>query len=243
MTSFEDHFSGHAGLYAASRPTYPARLIANLAELAPGRGLAWDVGTGNGQAAHLLADHFDRVVATDASAEQISEATPTERVTFAVEPAEHCSLQDQSTDFILAAQCFHWFDHSAFFAEARRVLRPGGLLAVVGYGWWYVDEQVDAIIGEKLLRPLEPHWLRGNWLLIDGYRDIDFPGDEVRVPPAAIHLEWERRQLEAYILSWSVVQRLGDQVTDVAFDALRTVWPDGQKRHVTMPLTIRAVRL
>ena len=242
MSSFPDYFSGHAALYAASRPTYPERTIAELARLAPGRTQAWDVGTGNGQAARLLAGHFDRVFASDASAAQIAHAPPHARVTFAVEPAEQCSLPGSSCDLIVAAQCFHWFDRPRFFAEARRVLRAGGLFVALGYGWWYVDPQVDGIVGEQLLKPLEPHWLAGNWLLSDGYRGVDFPGEEVRVTPGAIHLAWERHELEAYILSWSAVQRVGLAITEPAFASLRAAWPDGQKRHVTMPLAIRAVR-
>lgn len=237
-----DHFSGHAPLYSAARPTYPLSLIAEIAALAPGRTRAWDVGTGNGQSARLLAAHFEQVFATDASAAQVSEAVPHERVTYAVEPAETCSLPDGSCDLILAAQCLHWFDHPVFFAEASRVLRPGGLLAAIGYGWWYVDEEVDAVVA-TLLKRLEPHWLAGNWMLIDGYREIDFPGEEVRLPPAAIHLDWSRQQLEAYVRSWSVVQRLGEQVTEDCRAALRAVWPDGQRRHVVMPIVSRAARL
>lgn len=241
--TFADHFSGHAPLYATARPTYPDSVIAELVRLSPGRAQAWDVGTGNGQSAIMLADHFEAVFASDASAPQIAQAKPHPHISFAVEPAEHCSLPDASCDLILAAQCIHWFDHPRFFAEARRVLRPGGLLAAIGYGWWYVDLEVDAIIGAKLLKPLEPHWLRGNWLLIDGYRELALPGEEVRLTPAAIHLAWDRTAVEAYVLSWSVVQRLGTEVTDDAFAELRAVWPDGQKRQVTMPIVSRAARL
>jgi hypothetical protein len=122
------------------------------------------------------------------------------------------------------------------------VLRPGGLLTAIGYGWWYVDEEVDAVVA-RLLQRLEQHWLPGNWMLIDGYRAIDFPGEEVRVPPAAIHLAWDRRQLEDYVRSWSIVQRLGEEVTEDCFAALRSIWADGDVRHVTMPLAIRAARL
>ena len=85
---FEDHFSGHASAYARNRPSYPAALFGQLAELAPGRDLAWDCATGNGQAAIALAAHFDRVIGTDASAQQIEHAPPAERVTYRVAPAE-----------------------------------------------------------------------------------------------------------------------------------------------------------
>lgn len=241
--TFADHFSGHAALYAAARPTYPEPLIAEIAALAPGRGQAWDVGTGNGQSARQLADWFDQVHATDASPGQIGEAIPHDRVTFKIERAEQSSLPDKSCDLVLAAQCIHWFDHPAFFAEARRVLRPGGLLAAIGYGWFYVDPGIDEIVGRTILKPLEPIWQAGNWLLIDGYRTLDFPGDEVRLTPAAIHLPWDRRQLCDYIRSWSAVQRLGEGSVGKGFAELAEAWPDDQRRHVVMPILSRAARL
>jgi SAM-dependent methyltransferase len=241
--SFPDLFSGHAALYARSRPAYPDSLMAEIAALAPGTELAWDAGTGNGQAARLLADHFQRVHATDASAAQIDEAEPHPRIDFAAESAERCSLPGASCDLVLAAQALHWFDLDAFYAEARRVLRSGGLLAAIGYGWFFVDPLIDEIVGRTLLKPLEPMWASGNWLLIDGYRTIDFPGDEVRLTPCAVHLAWSREQLEAYVGSWSAVQRWEPGHLAAAFAELAAAWPDGQPRHVFMPVIARAARL
>jgi hypothetical protein len=59
--SFEDHFSSHSQQYAQYRPKYPDELYTYLASLAPARSLAWNCGTGNGQAALGLAKHFDVV--------------------------------------------------------------------------------------------------------------------------------------------------------------------------------------
>lgn len=241
--TFVDHFSGHAPLYAAARPTYPDTVIAEVVGLSPGRAQAWDVGTGNGQSARLLAGHFEAVFASDASAPQVAQAPAHPRVTFAVEPAERCSLPDSSCDLVLAAQCIHWFDHPAFFAEARRVLRPGGLLAAIGYDWFYVDAQVDEIVGRTILKPLEPIWAAANWLLTDNYRSLDFPGREVRLTPAAIHLAWDRRQLVDYVRSWSAVQRLGEAAIAGGVEELAAIWPEGEKRHVFMPVISRVARL
>ena len=73
--SFNDYFSMHAATYARMRPLYPPALFAELARLAPGCALAWDAGTGNGQAAIGLAAHFERVVATEPSAAQFHTAS------------------------------------------------------------------------------------------------------------------------------------------------------------------------
>jgi len=74
MSGFKDHFSSASGRYAAYRPDYPAALFAWLADQCVERDTAWDCATGSGQAALGLAPHFSRVIATDASAEQIRHA-------------------------------------------------------------------------------------------------------------------------------------------------------------------------
>ena len=71
---FPDHFSDVAHRYSRYRPRYPSDLFEYLASLSGGRDLAWDCATGNGQAAVALAGHFDKVIATDASAEQLAHA-------------------------------------------------------------------------------------------------------------------------------------------------------------------------
>src|SRR5512139_2885206 len=85
---FADHFTSVADRYAAFRPPQPADVIAYAVSLAPRQGVAWDCGTGNGQAALGLAASFERVVATDASAAQIEHATAHPRVVYRVAPAE-----------------------------------------------------------------------------------------------------------------------------------------------------------
>ena len=55
MTTFKDHFSGHAADYAKFRPNYPPKLFDHLASISPKRELAWDCATGSGQAAVGLA--------------------------------------------------------------------------------------------------------------------------------------------------------------------------------------------
>src|SRR5262245_45200817 len=94
--SFHDHFSSVANRYADFRPHYPAELFDYLANLAPRNSLVWDCACGNGQAALDLARHFERVIATDASREQIASATPQARVEFRVASAEQSGLETGS---------------------------------------------------------------------------------------------------------------------------------------------------
>ena len=223
-------------------------MIADLSSFAPSRGQAWDVGTGNGQAARQLAAHFDHVHASDPSAEQIDATSPADRVTFAVEPAEESSLADGSVDLILAAQSLHWFDQPRFGAEARRLLKPGGILAAIGYSWFTIDAAVDEVIECSFLQPLQPLWAPQNLLLWDGYRTLDLPGVEVPIEPPAIERNWTREGVLDYLRTWSATQKWlaaadEGQGFAAAADALREVWPNDLPRLVTMPMVVRVRRL
>ena len=122
---FTDHFSSHAQAYARYRPRYPAALFHYLAMRSPGTRLAWDCGTGNGQAAVGLAERFARVLATDPSAAQIASAQRHPRVEYRVAMYDTGSRWG-ARKLVTAAQALHWMDVDAFSGEARRVLRPAG---------------------------------------------------------------------------------------------------------------------
>ena len=94
--NFEDHFSDRAAQYAEYRPLYPEALFDFVAGLTPNHRVALDCGTGNGQAATGLANHFERVIATDASAQQIRNASTHPRIEYRVAPAEASGLPDGS---------------------------------------------------------------------------------------------------------------------------------------------------
>src|SRR5437762_8211569 len=93
---FHDHFSGVANRYADFRPHYPAELFEHLATLVARTSLVWDCACGNGQATLDLARHFDSVIATDASREQIASASPHPKIEFRVATAEQSGLADES---------------------------------------------------------------------------------------------------------------------------------------------------
>ena len=134
MASFSDHYSAGASGYASFRPGYPRALFEWLAAVAPDRRLAWDCGTGSGQAAVRLADHFAHVVATDPSSAQLAHASRRSGVHYAAMSAEHSALAAGSVSLVTVAQALHWFDQLAFYAEVRRVLAARGIVAVWSYG-------------------------------------------------------------------------------------------------------------
>src|SRR5688500_8320225 len=184
MTSpgFKDYFSASAAEYAAFRPRYPEALFEFVASLPARRRTAWDCATGNGQAAIPLAKRFDRVIATDASAEQIAHAERGARVGYRVALADASGIEAGSVDLVTVAQALHWLPLDAFFAEVRRVLAPGGALAIWCYARLSIAPDIDQVIERYYAGTLAPYWSPERALVDQGYRTIAMPIAEVEPP-------------------------------------------------------------
>ncbi len=245
MPTFPDHFSSVAGLYAAARPTYPAALFAYLAELVPQRERAWDCGTGSGQAARGLAAHFREVIATDASPAQLAEAVPDPRIAYRVAPAEKSGLEAGSVDLLTVAQALHWFDLPAFYAEARRVVRPGGAVAIWGYVAATLDDpDLTAALHHFHYDVAGPYWPHERAIIESGYQLVPFPFREVSPPGFEMIVEWTLADLMAYVRTWSAVRQLvaAGKAGEVAAleRTLQSSWGDPRRRRrVSWPLKLR----
>jgi SAM-dependent methyltransferase len=249
--TFKDLFSAQAADYARFRPRYPAELFAWLAAESPARGCAVDVATGNGQAALALAPHFTRVIALDASASQLAEAPPCANVTYRVAAAEATGVAAGSTDLLTAAQAFHWFRPGPFFAEAERVLRPGGVLAVWCYGLARIDPAVDAVVRHLYADVLGAYWEPERRLVEEGYRDSAFPFTPLAPPPFEMQLEWTLPDLLGYLRTWSAlrgfVRQQGRDPLAPLEPALASAWGGGtasphETRIARWTLSVRAAR-
>ncbi|GGZ28894.1 SAM-dependent methyltransferase [Streptomyces nitrosporeus] len=140
-------FDRSAALYAAARPGYPPALFDALAELA-GRPLEGartvDVGAGTGIATRLLHERGARVTAVEPGPGMVAELRRSlPSVPVVRGDGNRLPLAGGSADLITYAQSWHWTDPVLAFAEAARVLRPGGALAL----WWNIaDHTVDWVV-------------------------------------------------------------------------------------------------
>ena len=236
MTDFKDHFSGHADIYREARPTYPPQLFAWFAQQAPDRQLAWDCGCGNGQATVALADHFMRVIGTDPSAKQIAAAEARPNVEYRVEPAEHSTLIGASASLITVAQALHWFDHAAFYAEVKRVLKPGGLFAAWAYSDCATgDPAIDAVKNKLYIDLTGPYWPPERVHVDAGYKTLSFPFVDIAAPSFPMVASWTVDHLLEYFRSWSATQRYikakGEDPVALIEPELRAAWGDGTCRR------------
>ena len=240
---FADHFSRLAECYGKHRPSYPSELFQVVAEAAPSRERAWDAGTGSGQAAVRLAEYFDEVVATDASAAQIAKSWPHPGVIYRVEPAEETTLPDGSVDLATSGQAAHWFQIDAFYAEVGRVLKPDGVVALWCYGLESVDDDVNYVIEKLYVEMLGSFWPKRT-LPDHTYQDIPFPFAELPRRVFRMHMDWTLDQLLNGFRTWSASARYqeinGVDPLDVLDEEFREAWGDPERvRRVSWPVYLR----
>ncbi len=153
--------------YAKHRQGFPPRfydMIAREGLFAPGMRVL-DLGTGTGTVARALASRGGDVLGLDAAPGQIAAArslAAAEGASLRFEEglAERTGQPDASFDLVVAAQCWHWFDRGLAATEARRILKPGGVLLICHYDWLPLPGSV-AHASEFLIEAHNPRWRMG----------------------------------------------------------------------------------
>lgn len=245
--NFKDHFSNMAKTYATYRPQYPSELYAWLASISPNTELAWDCACGTGQASLGLAGQFQRVIATDASEQQIAAAEAHTKIQWRVAPAEASGLADHSVDLITVAQALHWFDLDKFYAEAQRVLKPNGVLAVWTYGVLKIAEpRIDALAQDFYSHTVGPYWPPERAIVESGYSALTFPFQELAAPKFSMQLNWSKAQLMGYFRSWSATDRYikarGTDPVSLLEEQLAPIWDETTSYLTEWPLAFRVGR-
>lgn len=241
-----DHFSGHAADYAKFRPGYPEALFDWIARQTAGHDLAWDCGCGNGQASVPLAARYRRVAATDFSAEQIAQARPHPNIDYRAAPAEASGLPDRCSDLVTIAQALHWFDFDKFYAEVRRVVKPGGAIVAWTYQLLRGEPAINAVLDDFYRNTLGAHWpAERKWVDL-AYRGMPFPFEEITAPKFEIRLQWSLDDLIAYVGTWSATRRCiqaeGRDPMPALREQLAPAWCAGE-REIVWPIVLKAGRV
>jgi ubiquinone/menaquinone biosynthesis C-methylase UbiE len=243
-SSFKDYFSKQSDVYLKARPTYPDELFSFLAAVSPAKELAWDGATGNGQAASSLVDFFGRVIASDASEQQIANAIPHPRIVYKVALAEDSDLEDETVDLVTVASGIHWLQRSRFYEEVSRVLKPNGVIGVWAYTQPRIAPDIDVVIRKLASGILEEHWPREVQLLWNEYRDLHFPFHEIDAPRFHCIAQWDLSEMKNHLASWSGSQRYADitgrNPVDFIDKELSNLWgSESDKRTITWPVCMR----
>lgn len=240
----KDNFSAQADLYATFRPKYPKALYDFLYGKITYFDAALDCATGSGQVAIALADRFKEVYATDISEKQLSLAPKKGNIFYKVERAEHTEFAGDRFDLITVAQAIHWFQFEAFYKEVKRILKPGGIIAVIGYGGINVNDKVEPWLLHYYKDITGPYWDKERKYIDEAYKTIPFPFEEIEAPSFAMEYEWKRDQFIGYLNTWSSVQHYIKQngmhpLSEELLQQLFAVWPDDVSYTVKFPLLLR----
>ena len=153
--------------YARHRAGFPEELFERLAAFGIGRAgqRVLDLGSGTGSLARGFARRGARVTALDLSQDLLAQARALAAADgVAIEtlraPAEDSGLAAASFEVVSAGQCWHWFDRPRTAAEARRLLVPGGVLAICHFDWLPRSGNLVAAT-EALIEAHNPAWSLG----------------------------------------------------------------------------------
>ncbi|MFI5155368.1 MAG: class I SAM-dependent methyltransferase [Chitinophagales bacterium] len=244
----KDLFSKQAGIYAKYRPGYPDDLIDFILALVKEREFAWDVATGNGQAAKLLAPYFLKVFATDISAKQISQSAHESGIEYLVAPAEKTDFPDNQYVIISVPLAYICFTFDFFKKYATRVSKPGGIIAVWGYCLIKTDnKELMQFIHQFYTEVVGKYWDPERKYVDEAYRSIPFPYEELPSKQFSIMVYWSKEDLIGYLNTWSSVQHYieANQKNPVDEFAIKleSIWDGNGEKQFTFPLFLRIGRI
>ncbi|CDZ78168.1 ubiquinone/menaquinone biosynthesis methyltransferase [Legionella massiliensis] len=236
------HFNQQANNYLRFRPDYPTALYDYLLTLVAKSQCAWDCGTGNGQAALILAERFEQVIASDVNQAPLDVAPKKANIRYLCCAAEKTPIEDKSVDLITIAQAMHWFNFDLFYQEIRRVAKDSAVIAA----WCYslgkfgseIDKQISKLYDEILG---DDYWPVERRYIDKEYQTIPFPFKRITTPSFSIEKELNLPELLGYLNTWSAVKEYElrnklNPITLVA-DELASIWGDPQiKYKISWPL-------
>lgn len=208
----KDLFSSNSFYYKQARPNYSIQIVKEILKHVAERNFAWDCGAGSGQFTQLLAPYFNHVMATDISEAQLQQAPYFENISYQVQAAEQTSIAANSIDLITVAQAIHWFDFDAFYKEVKRVLKPQGVFAAIGYGLIEVqDAAINSLVQQLYFETLNGYWDAERRYIDELYQTIPFPFNEQAVPELRLQYQWSPQQLLSYLKTWSALKHYLDK--------------------------------
>ena len=241
----KDNFSSKSSSYAKYRPTYPQELYQFLKEKLHKTEKAWDCGTGNGQVAGELAKFFKEVQATDISQQQLDNAIIQPNIHYSVQTAEKTNFPDNSFDLITVAQAIHWFNFETFYKEVARVLKPDGIIPVIGYSLFKSNSETDEVILKFYHDIVGPFWDEERKYLDEKYKTIPFPFKEIESPRFEQEYQWTFAHLIGYLKTWSAVKHYekanGENPVALIEEELKATF--GAKNKVVFPILFRCGKL
>lgn len=177
-------------------------------------------------------------------AQQLSVATQKHNIHYSVQTAESSNFTNEQFDLVTVAQAVHWFDLEKFYAEAKRILNPEGLLALIGYGLIKTEDVLNDVILHFYKNVVGPYWDAERSLVDEHYETLHFPFKEIKSPMFSMEYQWTLQELVGYFETWSAAKHykaaLEENATAKVFKHFDQNWGSSNKRKFTFPVFLRA---
>jgi len=205
--------------YALYRPDYPQNLYNVVFDYTrktrPEFERALDVGCGTGQVTSKLCAVFKQVVGTDISTKQLEAAHKAGNIEYITCSAENITQSSNTFDLITVAQALHWFKLEQFYAEVKRLLKPGGVLAVWVYGLVEVEnKEANDIIKKLHWETVGNYWDFDRKWLCDLYPNFHMPLKDFESHKLSIDKSMTLADFVRYIDTWSALKTYREKHTD-----------------------------
>jgi SAM-dependent methyltransferase len=242
-------FDGAAEIYHVIRPTYPPSMFDELFRLLPRHPLILEVGPGTGKATGDLLGHGASVYAVEigpAMAAKLREVHASSALTVVVGDFEQVDLEEHGFDAVFSATAYHWISAKAQTDRPAKVLKPGGLLAIVDLN------QVSSPEDEGFFAAAQPIYERYG----QGHTGPPAPERNAVDPPIHRALRNDRRfsdiELRAYdwdqtysaaeyrqlMLSYSVTQMMTPPARQQLLDDIEDFVRQHYDNQVTRPIVV-----
>lgn len=202
-----------------------------------------------------MCKYFKKVIASDASINQIQHKFERENIDYRVFPAEETPFADDSIDLITVAQALHWFNIDRFCSEVKRVgKKEGGIIAVWSYAMHEISPDIDKISGRLDVNGdiLGEYWAKEVKYVKELYRTIPFPFKEVvsslsssPKPKFEMKVQWNLYQFLSYLQTWSAMKKYYQEKKsdplDLVKEELNRAWGDDahKEKSVVWKINLR----
>jgi SAM-dependent methyltransferase len=179
-------FDGAAEIYHGIRPSYPPSMFEEMFLLLPSRPAILEVGPGTGQATRDLLSRGADVYAVEigpAMAAKLREVLPSPALTVVVGDFEEVDVGEHGFDAVFSATAYHWISPKAQVDRPARVLKPGGLVAIVDVN------QVSSPEDKGFFVAAQPIYVRYG----EGHTGPPAPQRNAVDPPMHVALRGDRR--------------------------------------------------
>ncbi len=238
---YRESFSGKGPGFSNLRPQYPDELYKTIADLCDDTDSAWDAGCADGSSSVKLGDYFDEVTATDSDEELINSAPSHINVTYHVGQPEISTMDDKNADLVACANSLHRMNLETFHNEAKRVIKPGGVVAAWTYNLINVSEEVDDVIAHFYKRVIGSYWPKEHEHVHKKYKKIPFDFADVKRHEFVMTRKWGVLDLIGYLHSWEATQKYKekngtDPVEPIRKEILKSWNWVNEEREVSWPI-------